>query len=304
MTRSFKNILFVAEGAPSEKSAVVRAQQLAKRTGGRLTLVGVVAHVSTDDVQLTASIKRLQNALVKEKQEEIQKLTAGLEGRKPRIVIVHGKYDAEINELVVQENYDLVVKAANPGSILGNMVFGNTDIRLIHYCPCPVLVLKPTRRKSMRNIVAAVDPMTESAEAMHLNEQIVTVAASLAELESSNLHLVHVIDHPAFTRSFGKRSDFKKLAEALREKIDIEMASLVDKFEHLHLEDHILQGSPGKTIAKFNNDNDTDLLVLGSVARSGVANILIGNTAEKILNEVDCSVLTLKPEGWEPPEIP
>jgi nucleotide-binding universal stress UspA family protein len=44
-----------------------------------------------------------------------------------------------------------------------------------------------------------------------------------------------------------------------------------------------------------------DLLVMGSVCRTGIAGFLIGNTAEEVINQVDCSVLTLKPKGFITP---
>jgi nucleotide-binding universal stress UspA family protein len=51
----------------------------------------------------------------------------------------------------------------------------------------------------------------------------------------------------------------------------------------------------------FAEKHDADLVVIGTVARGGIPGLFIGNTAEKVLNAVDCSVLTLKPEGFETP---
>ncbi len=48
----------------------------------------------------------------------------------------------------------------------------------------------------------------------------------------------------------------------------------------------------------FANENRIDLLVLGTIGRSGIAGLLMGNTAERILNKVECSVLAVKPEGF------
>ncbi len=45
--------------------------------------------------------------------------------------------------------------------------------------------------------------------------------------------------------------------------------------------------------------NAVDLLVLGTVARSGLGGFFIGNTAEKILNRIQCSVLALKPSEFK-----
>ena len=44
-----------------------------------------------------------------------------------------------------------------------------------------------------------------------------------------------------------------------------------------------------------------DLIVMGTVSRAGIAGLLIGNTAEKVLQQVDCSMLTVKPEGFVTP---
>ncbi|MDZ7686912.1 MAG: universal stress protein [Gammaproteobacteria bacterium] len=47
------------------------------------------------------------------------------------------------------------------------------------------------------------------------------------------------------------------------------------------------------------DDKGVDLLVMGTLSRSGIPGMLIGNTAERVLNDVDCSVLTLKPKGFK-----
>ena len=44
-----------------------------------------------------------------------------------------------------------------------------------------------------------------------------------------------------------------------------------------------------------------DLIVMGTVARTGISGFFMGNTAETILNRLDCSVLAVKPQGFETP---
>ena len=46
---------------------------------------------------------------------------------------------------------------------------------------------------------------------------------------------------------------------------------------------------------------DPDLVVMGTVARTGVPGFIMGNTAEMILNQIDCSVLAIKPSGFVTP---
>ena len=56
-----------------------------------------------------------------------------------------------------------------------------------------------------------------------------------------------------------------------------------------------------KGIMDYAKKNKVDLIVMGTVARTGIAGFFIGNTAENVLNQVDCSVLTVKPDEFVTP---
>jgi len=47
-----------------------------------------------------------------------------------------------------------------------------------------------------------------------------------------------------------------------------------------------------------------DLIALGTVGRSGVEGLLLGNTAENVLAESDCDILAVKPAGFVSPISP
>jgi universal stress protein E len=61
---------------------------------------------------------------------------------------------------------------------------------------------------------------------------------------------------------------------------------------------HLLRGDPGVLIPQLTVYDKTDLILMGTVARTGIAGLLMGNTAEKILQNVSCSVLALKPSSF------
>ena len=63
----------------------------------------------------------------------------------------------------------------------------------------------------------------------------------------------------------------------------------------------LLRGDPTVVIPQRVKELDADLLGIGTVSRAGFSGWLIGNTAEAILNCIDCSVVALKPEGFIPP---
>jgi len=62
-----------------------------------------------------------------------------------------------------------------------------------------------------------------------------------------------------------------------------------------------VKGDPKQIIQQQVEQLGPDLLVIGSVARTGLSGLLMGNTAEAVLNEVDCSVAIVKPAGFKSP---
>jgi hypothetical protein len=62
-----------------------------------------------------------------------------------------------------------------------------------------------------------------------------------------------------------------------------------------------LKGDPGTVITKLADEQQIDLLVMGTVARTGVSGMFMGNTADSILRQVTCSVLAVKPAGFKSP---
>jgi nucleotide-binding universal stress UspA family protein len=64
---------------------------------------------------------------------------------------------------------------------------------------------------------------------------------------------------------------------------------------------HFIKGDPGQVIPSFATEHRIDVLVIGTIGRSGTSGLIIGNTAEKVLNQLQCSVLALKPPGFVSP---
>ena len=54
------------------------------------------------------------------------------------------------------------------------------------------------------------------------------------------------------------------------------------------------EGFAEEEIARFVHEEKIDLLLIGAIARGQLANALIGNTAERVLESVECDLLILK----------
>ncbi len=58
---------------------------------------------------------------------------------------------------------------------------------------------------------------------------------------------------------------------------------------------HIVEGlNVAEIISEVITNSQSDILVMGTVGRQGMSASIIGNTAEKILHEIDCDVLAIK----------
>ena len=64
---------------------------------------------------------------------------------------------------------------------------------------------------------------------------------------------------------------------------------------------HLPKGDPTQAITALVKELEVDLLVMGTVCRTGIPGFIIGNTAEQILASVECSTLTVKPLGFVSP---
>jgi universal stress protein E len=313
----FRKILYVVEPAVAQATALRRAAALAESSQAELTLLAVVppvgeqviewpGGVSTEDVQATVLAAR---------RAEIEAMVAAHPtGVQPRIEVRCGRDFIEIIRRVLAEGHDLVIKAAeDPG--WASRLFGSEDMHLMRKCPCPVWLLRADGAVPYRTVLAAIDVARGNQEATTaaLNREILELAANLAIAESATLHLVHVWDAPAesLLRTFGSHPDDSlRYAEGERERhrqgLDEAVAWLAARYGNegtrwLKPQAHLLRGNPRRAIPMLAAEVAADVVVMGTVGRTGVSGLLIGNTAESILDQLGCAVLALKPAGFRTP---
>jgi len=58
-------------------------------------------------------------------------------------------------------------------------------------------------------------------------------------------------------------------------------------------------GTPFLEIVRYAKDIDADMVVIGTHGRTGLAHVLLGSTAEKVVRKAPCPVLTVRPEGHD-----
>lgn len=307
----FNNILLVDEGGEERKAALERAIPLARRNQANLTVVGILEGVPPE-LHKIKGLKPadLQQMAIQERREQLENLVAPLrqEGMKLTTNVLIGTPFLEIIREVLRNQHDLVMLNAEGRKGLKKMIFGSTEMHLMRKCPCPVWVTKHTHHAPYARILAAVDPDPAEAEHSALDRQIMELATSLAHLEQSELHIVHAwaqygesILREAWVRL--PKEDVDRLVAETQTTHEKWFYELLKKYplETLDHQVHLLKGEPERLIPELAKDKQIELIVMGTVCRTGVDGFLIGNTAERVLQQVDCSVLTVKPEEFVTP---
>ncbi len=304
--KPFKNVLYVTEESVDQVSAVARAVSFAENNHARLTVIDVISPVAD----------AYRSDIVNYQMQKLESLIKPYQNRlEIHIDVVEGTTFLEVIRAVLRNGYDLVIKAAENPDFLKKL-FGSTDMHLLRKCPCPVWLMKSPEKSNYNCILAAVDfdPLLSVASEQALNDEIVDRAAALALSDTAALHLVHaweafaekamlahgdistedIVDHVQNQQWIHKKG-LNRLGEALRDRIG------TDAYNRLSPIFHLPKGPAKKMIALVAAELRADLVVMGTVARTGISGLIIGNTAETILDQLTCSVLAIKPPGFKTP---
>lgn len=318
----FRDILCVVDIREDCTAAVERAVTLAENNQATLTVVDVVERMPAGiGMPEWGPISvDLQSAMETNHAQELETLSNPYRQRIPiKTKMLSGTCFLEIVRQVLSDGHDLVIKVSEKLAWLDRM-FGSDDMNLLRECPCPVWLLKPQAEKSYKRILAAVDvddayPPMELKSRHALNRQILEMATSLALSEFAELHVVgawRAMGESLMRGALMHTPEAKIVAyvEQVRRRHETSLNGLMrevhsklgkDVAEYLNPRPHLVKGWAREEIPALAKQRKADVIVMGTVARTGIPGFIMGNTAEMILNQIDCSVLAIKPPGFETP---
>lgn len=310
----FKNILFFSHPGIEQEDAIHCAASLAKQNGARLTLMSVIkAPPTLHEIDVAeAEEMEILSGMMQDYRDRLEHLASKMreDGIQVETKIEVGIAFVEIVREVLRKAHDLVILDADPKLGVLKRLFGSTSMHLMRKCPCPVWVVKPGVR-SYKRILAAVDVSVDAwgRAKRSINPVIVQLAGLMARMNHAELHLVQVwsVFEEGYLQVRGTSNDRairqlrKETKRDYAQKLDY-LLDAVDMSGVRQVYTHLKHGNdPAARIVTLARKQSIDLMVMGTVCRTGLAGFFIGNTAEEVLNAVDCSVLTVKPQGFISP---
>ncbi len=301
---TFKHILVSVNATDDQHPALEQAMELAAHMPATITVVDVLPRVP-DRARPFVS-EQIEQELVDHRWALLHDITAKrgvgvgtalLRGEAPAISLIRE---------VQSGGYDLLIRSH--GVANAAMPFGPIDMQLLRKCPCPVWLAGSASRPRPRRIMAAIDAgSTEPGEAA-LNRAILDLAVTIRDLETAHLTVVYAWS--AFGYEFLQRrlsaKDLTAFMDATRTAAMYDLGRAVSALgaRKAGVEALPLEGEPYEALPAFAESHNIDLVVMGTVARTGLAGFVMGNTAERILTRLRGSVLAIKPAGFVSPVKP
>jgi universal stress protein E len=304
---SIHKILVVIDPTVAEQPALERIAHWPRPLDAQLKLVicDYNPQLNIEQELSPAVFESVCKSIVLRHRQRLEELAAPLRAEGLRVV-TEVAWDYPLHEAIVRQaadwNADLVVKDTHYHSALRRAIFSNTDWSLIRTCPCLLLLVKPRPTGHVPCVVAAVDPLHPHAEAASLDHLILDSAKLLTQLVGGQTHVLHSFDViPLVTSS----------AEAMVMPIALDLQGIVSEMRKNHTEVvralageheippervHVVEGTVQQVLVSATDELHADLLVTGAVSRRFLERLVLGSTAEAVLDKISCDLLIVKPE--------
>lgn len=309
--KRFENLLVVASPGVDMTQLMQNAEQLAKTNQARLTVFDAVPPLRSRRAASFGSYRPadLQQLIEKDRRAELEEIARRVSSIPVEVALTSGTRFIEIIGRAVSHGHDLMMIAPDqPGSQAG-LARASTTMHLLRKSPVPVWVVRPEVAAD-GDVLTAVGPFADGRPSS-LDVKLVEIGRSLAKRRGSRFHLVH-----------GWRLDGESLLRNGRVRIPATEVDELVRGEELHARDlvaqllaeagipedgarvHMRKARPIDAITDVAATVDPGVVVMGTLARSGVPGLLMGNTAETTLGTLRSSIIAVKPTSFVSPVLP
>jgi len=298
------SILVDIDAVATDHPALEQAVRLAGRCGARVKIVDVLPRVPPGVRHFVTP--ELEEELTDHRRGRLTAVADSVQGVSVTRELLRGRPGTALIQEVLRSGHDLLVRSHGRDRAEGSKPFGAIDMELLRHCPCPVWLIARRGSPSARwRILAAIHANPGDAAEQELNGTILDWALTLKAFGDAELTLLQAWTPygASLLRSRMSPDEFTEFIEAARRTEDEALAGFIEPFTD-RLTDvavELVQGEPEDAIARFAESHGIDVVVMGTVARAGIAGLVMGNTAERVLQRLRGSVLAVKPPDFKSP---
>lgn len=302
------HILVIVDQHSPEQPALNRALWLAEALSADLTVVTNTFDAYGDSASTLDKVTQqaLKSAVLSHAQLWLEGLLEAVnrDQLKIRSSVVWCKHAHEaVFTLLHQNSFDLVIKGTKSHTLMDRL-FLHTDWNLLRHCPAPVLLVKNSEPWQHNRILASIDATSPDEGHQRINDNILSYAEHLADHFDTDLHLANA--YPTIAVAFAMIPEVSApddIQQYITQQHDDAAEQWARKFSVNNDHIHIGEGETEQVIVNISKEIKADLVVVGTVGRSGISGVLIGNTAERLVDDLNCDVLVIKPQDGVDPDI-
>lgn len=301
---SLTSILVDIDVSAADHPALEQAVGLAARSAARMKIVDVLPLVPPNARQFVTAA--LEEELVDHRHARLKIIAESVKEVPVTADLLRGRPATALIQEVLRSGHDLLVRSHGRDLAESVRPFGAIDMELMRQCPCPVWLIGPHGSPlGLWRILAAIHPNPSDPIEERLNATILEFALMLKAFGGAELTVLQAWSAfgAVLLRSRMSPDEFSAFIEAARRDADQAMSAFTKPFRD-RLTDvavKLVEGAPEDVIAQFVESHRVDVVVMGTVARTGIAGLVMGNTAERLLQRLRGSVLAIKPLEFESP---
>lgn len=277
---------------PGSRRAALQAQWLAEKCGAALSFVhSTWADLHEEDGTHVPGLSPAGRQALEELCDEYRESGATVE-----LLLSEERPWLDLIRRVQRGEGDLVMVARRNFPV--SEALGSVALKLLRKCPAPVWVVKADAPLVQRSVLVATDlsPVGDLA---------LEYGAFVARACGCELHVAHAWQVTLATQFRsdmpGHEEELARLQKNARARVE---ESVARRVEGVPVHVHVGRDAASRAILEGVERLGIDLLVMGTISRSGIAGLLVGNTAEKLLDKARCSILAIKPDGFQSPVRP
>lgn len=301
----YKNLLVMVDPTKSEQPSLRRAVFLARSYGAKISVLLCVYDLSYEMTSMLSQDERdsMREVVIAQHQQWLDEVINEYSDVPMNTFVAwHNRpFEAAIKQVQAQ-GHDLLIKATHNHDKLKSVIFTPTDWHLLRKSPCDVLLVKEHDWPIDGTIVTAINAVSEDKDHINLNNKVLQHATDMAKVINAKVKVINAypgtpvniaIEIPEFNTS--------EYNNSVKQHHEQKTQLLASDFG-IEAEDCIVdEGLAEDVIPRVSTQLDAELVIIGTIGRTGLSAAFIGNTAEHVIDSINCDLLAVKPDGFECP---
>lgn len=287
--------------------AVLKAAQLARALGAEVELFHSLATPVYADLYAMGDqgLRGLEWELRQQALRRLESIADRLRQHSIKVTVA-AEWDFPVYEAIVRRalriNADLIVVSRYAGRHAAPWLLRLTDWELVRLSPIPLLLVKNPHAYRHPAVLVALDPSHAFEKPLQLDQAILQMGDAISKGLRGTLHAVHAFARvPIKSVPPGGLSPHaaKKITRQAERAASQALDKVLGTIRVARTRRYVMARDPVEAIRAATARSHGAIVVMGAISRSGLKRLLIGNTAERILDELSCDILVVKPQQFK-----